>query len=279
VRGVLLVLVGLMAVVIVSASTGRSAERPSSKDAAYQPGPAYALTIVYDNYQYTPELATAWGFGCVVDSPEMRILFDTGGDGSLLLRNLAALGIDPASISVVVLSHIHGDHVGGLDEFLRVNPNVTVYVPATFPSRMLAGIRAAGATVIPVSGPTRITASVSTTGPLPGPPPEQSLLVETPAGCVVVTGCAHPGVVRIVSRARQLGHEPIYLVLGGFHLAGASSSALDEVLRGLESQGVQHVAPCHCSGRAIRERLREQYPSWYIESGVGCRIVIPGETP
>lgn len=80
-----------------------------------------ALTIVYDNNPYDERLETAWGFGCYVNVDGVRILFDTGGDPSILLENMAKLNIDVREIEIIVLSHIHGDHVGGLFGVLELN--------------------------------------------------------------------------------------------------------------------------------------------------------------
>jgi len=83
-----------------------------------------SITVSYDNNPYNKRLTTAWGFSCVIKGTEKIILFDTGGDGSILVTNLEELDINPREIDLVVLSHIHGDHVGGLPSFLEKNPEV-----------------------------------------------------------------------------------------------------------------------------------------------------------
>jgi 7,8-dihydropterin-6-yl-methyl-4-(beta-D-ribofuranosyl)aminobenzene 5'-phosphate synthase len=92
-----------------------------------------SITVVYDNNPYKAVLTTSWGFACVIKGTEKTVLFVTGGNSAVLLNNMQQLGIDPEEIDIVVLSHIHGDHVGGLKVFLKENFNVTVYLPATFP--------------------------------------------------------------------------------------------------------------------------------------------------
>jgi len=95
--------------------------------------PEITLISVYDNYQVDQELKTAWGFAAIIKAPQELILFDTGGNSEILLFNIKKLGIDPSSIKKVVISHIHGDHLGGLECFLEKNSNVTVFIPSSFP--------------------------------------------------------------------------------------------------------------------------------------------------
>ena len=104
-------------------------------------GGEIVLQIVYDNNPHDDRLQTEWGFGCVITGCEKTILFDTGGEGDVLLSNMRICGIDPSRIDAVVLSHIHGDHTGGLDEFLQVNPDVEVYLPKVFPVEFKAQVR------------------------------------------------------------------------------------------------------------------------------------------
>ena len=95
--------------------------------------PEIILISVYDNYQVNPELTTDWGFATIIKTPQELILFDTGGDSKILLSNMKKLGINPSSIKKVVISHIHSDHLGGLEGFLERNSNVTVFIPKSFP--------------------------------------------------------------------------------------------------------------------------------------------------
>ena len=157
-----------------------------------------AITILYDNNEYDERLATAWGFSCLVEGLDETILFDTGGDGALLLSNMGTLAVDPEDVDDVVISHVHGDHVDGLSGFLRENQEVTVYLPQSFPASIKGSTRDAGADVVEVHGPVEICARVSSTGELGSWIKEQSLMIETSQGLVVITGCAHPGIVDIV---------------------------------------------------------------------------------
>jgi 7,8-dihydropterin-6-yl-methyl-4-(beta-D-ribofuranosyl)aminobenzene 5'-phosphate synthase len=239
------------------------------------PSAPLTITITYDNNPYDDRLKTAWGFSCLLRLPEKTILFDTGGDSSILLDNMEQLQIDPKEIDVVVLSHIHGDHVGGLGGILNQNSDVTVYLPASFPQGLKEDIKLYGAEVQEVDEPRELFDGVYTTGELNGGIREQSLIVKTDEGLVIITGCAHPGVVNIVQRAREIAVDRVYLLLGGFHLGGASASQIDSIIDSFEQLEVERVAPCHCSGDTARRLFRDHYGEGYVECGVGRRVTLP----
>lgn len=233
-----------------------------------------SITTVYDNYQVDPKLATSWGFGCVIRTPKKAILFDTGGDSSILLSNMEKMNIDPKDIDIVVISHIHGDHVGGLNGFLERNGKAKVYIPASFPNSWRKKIKSFGTEYQDVKDSVQISDNVYTTGEMGTWIKEQSLVLNVKEGLIVLTGCAHPGVVNIAKKAKQmLADKNIYLVMGGFHLSSASDSKLKSIIKEFRDIGVQKVAPCHCSGDRCREMFREEYKEDYIESGVGKIII------
>ena len=205
---------------------------------------------------------------------EKTILFDTGGDSAMLLRNVRTLGIVPQDVDLVVISHVHGDHVGGLLGFLEENHDVTVYLPQSFPESIEDATRKAGAEFVAVHEPVEICKHVYSTGELGDWIKEQSLVIETSRGLVVITGCAHPGVVNIVRRAKELTGGEVHLVLGGFHLGGVSAAEIGRIVEDFQQLGVQRVAPCHCSGDVARRLFREAYGEDFIPAGVGSRLEI-----
>ena len=260
--------------------TASSMTGSTSSIALPQPDAANAVeavvTILYDNNRFDPQLKTAWGFSCLVLGLEKTILFDTGGDGYTLLDNMRQLGVEPSWIDIVVLSHIHGDHTGGLGGFLEKNPRVVVYLPRSFPESFKEEVRSTGASVDEVSRPKKLLADVYTTGEIGNGIKEQSLVIRTGEGLVIITGCAHPGVVKIIRAARQLAAEDmINLVVGGFHLGGAPTSRIESVVKEFRRLSVQRVAPCHCSGEETRRLFRLEYGNDYVQSGVGKRITVP----
>jgi len=233
-----------------------------------------SLITVYDNYDFKENLKTNWGFSCVIKTAEKIVLFDTGGDAQTLLGNMNKMGIEPGEIDLVVLSHIHGDHVGGLSGFLEKNHQVKVYGPKSFPSSFREEVKASGADFVDVDGAIKIEEGVYSTGELGTGIKEQSLILDTEKGLIVVTGCSHPGIVRIVEEAKKQHGKNIYLVIGGWHLGGASDNELQEIINSFRKLGVKQVAPCHCSGDRTRELFKEEYGDNFITNGVGKIIEI-----
>ncbi|MGC9359608.1 MAG: MBL fold metallo-hydrolase [Anaerolineae bacterium] len=231
------------------------------------------LTILYDNYPYDDRLRTSWGFSCLVERGGLRVLFDTGGDSPTLLANMEALGVDPGNLDAIVLSHIHGDHVGGLDGVLSRNEDTVVYVPQSFPLRFKDDVRSR-AGLVEVGGPMRIAEGVRTTGELGGAIKEQALIVSSAEGVIVITGCAHPGVVNIVAKAKEVSGEPIELVMGGFHLSGTGQAGIRSIVDDFQELGVHRVAPTHCSGDLARRMFKEAYGDAFVSAGAGLRLEI-----
>ena len=231
--------------------------------------PEFKLISVFDNYQVDKRLKTAWGLATVIETPNDSILFDTGGDSEILLFNMEKLGIKPSSIKKVVISHVHGDHLGGLKGFLEENSNVTVFIPNSFPPSVKEMITEKGAKLVEISGARKISDFVYTVGVLYGPPEEQSLVIDSGKGLVVITGCAHPGIVNIVRKAKELlNRDEVFLALGGFHRPPLSCVKKFRELR------VEKVAPSHCSGDSVREAFKKEYGEDFIEYGAGKIIEI-----
>lgn len=228
-----------------------------------------SLITLYDNYQSDPNLQTGHGFSCLVKYKNQNILFDTGADSPILLSNMEKLGLDPQEIEIVVLSHIHSDHVNGLWGLLERNKNVKVYIPASFPDSFREKIKSYGASYQDVKEPIKLMEGVYSTGELGISIKEQALAVKTEKGLVVLTGCAHPGVEEMVRKAKEFIGDEIYLVMGGFHLGGTPDSEIEEIIENLKQLGVDRVSPCHCSGDRARQLFQARFGENYIDNGVG----------
>ena len=256
---------------VESETTGEQSSLSSSPP---KPAEKVTITILYDNNEYDKRLETAWGFSCLVEGLEKTILFDTGGNSRMLLSNMRKLGLGPQDVEVIVISHIHYDHLGGLAGFLEQNHHLTVYLPKSLPQRIKNTVRNSGAELVEVHDSVKICGNTYSTGELGAWIKEQSLVVKTTKGLIVITGCAHPGVVNVVQEAKKLLKGDVYLVLGGFHLCWMNPLQIKGIVNGVKKEGVKMVAPCHCSGDLARTTFEKIYGENFIRVGVGKRLEI-----
>jgi len=208
------------------------------------------VTIVYDNTSIREDLKADWGFSALIEARGKRILFDTGARGDILLGNMKALGLDPRFIEEVFISHPHADHMGGLSDFLRINP-VRVVIPHSSPAPK-------NVEVLRVAEPEEIHPGIYSTGELSGI--EQSMAVDSSVGIVVISGCAHPGVGNILDAASRFGE--VKGLIGGLH----GFSDLDR-LRDLDL-----ICPAHCT--IHRSKILKRFPEKCVEGGAGRVIEI-----
>jgi 7,8-dihydropterin-6-yl-methyl-4-(beta-D-ribofuranosyl)aminobenzene 5'-phosphate synthase len=209
------------------------------------------VTIVYDDTAFRKDLQANWGFSALVETKEIKILFDTGTNGYILLSNMQKLEINPQSIGEVFISHAHFDHTGGLSAFLDQNSEVKVWVPPSF--RGLRNVRK----VVKLENPRKLREGIYSTGELEGI--EQSLCVETKKGIVVIAGCSHPRMGHILQIASQFGR--VYGIIGGLH------GTRPESLKDLDL-----ICPTHCTQH--KAEIKSLYPRKYIEGGVGRVIEV-----
>lgn len=233
-----------------------------------------SITVVYDNNPYKEGLETDWGFSCVIKGTEKTILFDTGSDGQLLLDNMSKVDIAPNTIETVVISHIHSDHIGGLDMFISENPDVSVHLPEAFPEELKKEIATKVIKVAEINKLTKICKNAYSTGQMGRAIKEQGLILRTKKGLVVITGCAHPGIFEMVRAAKDSFNEQILLVMGGFHLVGAGKDRIENIITDFEKINVKYAGPCHCSGNKTRALFEKHFEEYYINIGVGKVIKI-----
>jgi 7,8-dihydropterin-6-yl-methyl-4-(beta-D-ribofuranosyl)aminobenzene 5'-phosphate synthase len=232
------------------------------------------MIIVYDNNSFNEKLEKDWGFSCFIKGLEKSILFDTGTKGQILLANMEKIGIRPEDIDLVFLSHDHRDHTGGLDALLEQNHKIEVWLPEFFSSSFKNVIKKRGASVAEVDSFQKICPGAYTTGVIPGWIKEQSLILDTDKGIIVITGCAHPRITNIITKAKELLKKDIQMVFGGFHLAAFYENEINEIIDHFRKSGVKKVGPCHCSGDEARRLFAEEYKDDFIEIGVGKEIKV-----
>lgn len=214
------------------------------------------LKIVYDN-EAKPGFEKGWGFSCLIELEDEKILFDTGWDGNVLLSNMRKFGIEPEEIKRIVISHAHWDHLGGLPHVRR--QGVEVYVPHSF-SKRLRDELASRFDLHEVKGAQKIREGVWTTGELKDGVEEQSLVLKTRKGLVVLVGCSHPGVQKIFSAASKFGK--IWGVVGGMH--GFDDY---ELLKGLDL-----IVAAHCT--VNKKKIEELFSDAYVEGKAGLKITL-----
>ncbi|MDD5422333.1 MAG: MBL fold metallo-hydrolase [Candidatus Omnitrophica bacterium] len=202
-----------------------------------------------------------WGLSILIDDD---ILFDTFGRPDYILKQLKQFHIDVDKIRHIVISHDDWDHVAGLWKILERNQNLTVYICPHFKPEIKAKIQRHGACLIETKGVTNLRDNIYLSGELTGSRdncdiPEQYLTIKTSKGLVVITGCAHPGIVEIVQHAKTCFGQDVQSLIGGFHLKDhAVKEAYDIILR-LKALGLGQVIPFHCTGRIAQKLFEKEF--------------------
>lgn len=266
------------------------------------------VTILYDAFGAHRDMTRDWGFSALVEHDGRRILFDTGNDPEVLAGNLAAMGVDLDTIDFAVISHRHGDHIGGLSHVLSSRPDLKVYTPRenfgvfgmafagdffpqdrTLPEhlRYFGGhppetIRFGSAWQ---SGDFRWIGE--TTEIAPGihllfnhgdwgvdlDVKELSLAIETPDGLILIVGCSHPRIEAIVASAVEATGSAVHAVVGGLHLLPNSRIEIRTLATSLRDDwGVRHVAPGHCSGEPALAVFRAVFGDRFHEASLGSTL-------
>lgn len=262
------------------------------------------VTILYDAFGKDPSVRKDWGFAALVEIGGKRILFDTGNNAEVFLANAKAKGVDFSTLDFVVQSHRHADHLAGLAEVLKVNPKVKIYgpkegfgvygssLPSSFyrknealppeqryydgkpPETLRFGAAWRDADIEVIDKTTEIAPGIwlialvsDQKGTLELK--EISLAIDTPEGVVVVVGCSHPGIEKIIEAASAINPK-IHYVLGGFHLVNAPDEGIAKIAASLrDTWKVQNVAPGHCTGEATFAGLQDAFGDRYVYAGAG----------
>ena len=215
------------------------------------------ISIIYDNKSLKP-FKHGWGFSALINIEKRNILFDTGADSEILFYNIKKLNIDPNKIDTIILSHSHLDHSGGLLYILGLKEKFDVYLPKYMNPQKKAEFRSYGGNetrFIETDGIQTISdniKSVCTREIF-----EQYLMIHLSKGILILTGCAHPGLSKIIDYTEKYGK--IYGIMGGFH----GFAELEKL------KNIQFIAPCHCTGQ-INE-IKDMYPERFIDCAAGCK--------
>lgn len=235
------------------------------------------IKILFDSEAVDRAFAIGWGISVLIDG---HILFDTGERGDLLLTNMRKMHIDPEGIDAVVISHDHWDHTGGLWEIMREREGIYVYALPNFSLEFKDKVRDLKGRLVEKKNFFEIARDVFITGEIAGTYndrylPEQAVAVRTEKGITVLTGCAHPGIVKIIERVREnLSGQRIYLVLGGFHLRHDDRRMTEMIVDRFKDMGCEKVGPTHCTGKEAEAVFEMAYREDCLKIKVGQEILI-----
>jgi len=269
------------------------------------------VTILYDSFGKSPSVTMDWGFAALIKYGGKRILFDTGNNAKIFEHNVKAVGVDLRNLDFVVMSHRHGDHMGGLAYLLKVNPTVKIYAPkersgvygddqpsSTWyrkdpslpaeqryysgapPEIIHMGEAWPGANFQLIDKNIEIVPGmylIALVSDKPGTLElrELSLAIRTPDGLVLVVGCSHPGVEHIVQEASAIDPH-INLLFGGLHQIQAPDPEVERIARVLHDQyKVDRIAPGHCTGEPEFAALKKTFGDHYLYAGVGSVVDLP----
>lgn len=233
------------------------------------------LLIVAENTSQSPELMSTWGFSCLIGE---ETLFDVSGDYKVLKNNMEKLNIDCSRIRRIALSHKHGDHIGALPQLLEHCPNLKeIYVCDDFKRTVQGDVRNYQIDVLSLDEMTEIDHCIYISscleGKYKGTLQERYCIIDLGKNIGVITGCAHPGIVRIVKDAKdEFPNKGIEFVLGGFHLHSENIKIIKDIADKLKSMGVEKAGPAHCSGENARRIFKEVFGEDYLVVGSGSRF-------
>jgi len=233
------------------------------------------FTVIYDNTTSDPAYKCDWGFACLIEGKDKTILFDTGTKPDIFRENLEKLNIDLNKVDLVVISHNHGDHTGGLPVVLEKRKDLPVYIPASVEDDFLIKYPEFNGHTMRVDKPVKLCIGATLTGEMGKRIKEHSLIVETSKGLVVVCGCSHQGIVEIIKRTKELSDQPIHLVFGGFHLMDHSDQQVKGIIREFKKADVEYCGATHCTGDKQIKLFAEAYGDHYVPIGSGRKIIIP----
>ena len=292
----------LAAIAVLAAAIGVSAANAQTSTAQ--------ITVLYDAFGKTSTLTKDWGFAALIEYGGKRILFDTGNNAEIFAHNVEASGVDLKQLDFAVVSHRHGDHTSGLNYLVKVNPAVKIYGPqenfgvfgaalsGTFyrrnnslptdmryfdgkpPDTLRFGTPwpeanfswitkttevAPGFHLILLNGSWGVDLEVK----------EVSLAIDTPDGIVLIVGCSHPTIEKVVEAAKNVINKPIHLVLGGMHLLPAKDDQITSVAAALrDAWSVRYIAPVHCTGEPAFAILKETFGDHYVYAGLGTTVLL-----
>jgi 7,8-dihydropterin-6-yl-methyl-4-(beta-D-ribofuranosyl)aminobenzene 5'-phosphate synthase len=217
-----------------------------------------------------------WGVSFLIGED---VLFDTFGDPGVLLNNMREFNIDVTKIKYIVLSHDDWDHIAGLWYLIPNREDITVYICSGFKQEIKDRIASFGVKLIEAGQPVQIKEHIYTSGELYGESDgrkifEQSIVIKTGDGLAVICGCAHPGVVKIIKKAKDNFKANVHSLLGGLHLKDNTDEYNMLIIKELRELGIRRIAPMHCTGKRATETMREVFGQGFVRIREGESLEI-----
>ena len=204
------------------------------------------MQILFDNHPICDECHSLWGFSAYLK--EYKLLFDTGSNGRVLLKNMQKLNINIDEIEYIFITHSHWDHIGGLDSIIELNPNITLFIPSSLSKHLIKDLKSMVKNVIICTKkPMKLFDNLYTTGLLGSEMPEQSLIIDAKEP-IVLSGCGHFGIENITQVAKEFLKKDILHIKGGFHLLNSDELKIAETVNKLKTMGVIYSEATHCTG-------------------------------
>jgi len=268
-----------------------------------------SVTILVENTTPMRNLIGEYGFACLIRIDDTAILFDTGSSEALF-HNSEALGIKLEEVPEVVISHGHFDHTGALLPLLKRFGPKRVYSHSQFLTPRLlpldkGGFRKigtpatrdqleeAGAELVPADHFIEIRPGVYLTGEIPRSnnfedtggdfhkeidgqivadhlDDDSAMIIDHPQGLIIVSGCAHAGIINTITYARQrTGRDHVLAYIGGTHLMTASDDRLQQTVQALRSMPIDRLIIAHCTGFYAGATLYSQLGKMVVKGETG----------
>ena len=232
------------------------------------------IRVIYDNYIKTEGLNSDWGYSIVIEGLNKEILFDTGTKPDIFESNFRKMGLNPGRIDLLVISHEHGDHTGGIPAFVKLKRDIPVIFPDSFSDSFKKKMVGLGLEPILVNEPAKICENLYSSGEFDFRISEHALVLNTKQGLVVMTGCSHSGIIEMLKEIKSAFNKNVYMVFGGFHLLEKSEKEMNTIITEMKALGVVKCGATHCTGDTQIKMIKEAFGVNYFELGVGNTFII-----
>lgn len=228
-----------------------------------------SIIVVYNNMESENNLRCDWGYSAWIEFDDEIVLFDSGTKPEILQQNLNKLNLNPVKISTVAISHNHYDHIGGLESVLsKVKKNTNVYLPVDSDLNLKENFP--DINIIVNTKYQKITENVWLTKVFQNNVQEQAMVIENDNKIIVITGCAHPGIVEMCASVKSnFPNKKLELVTGGFHLRQSSNNEVVKISDQLKKLGVEKIAPSHCTGDNSIAVFKERWQENFLQLNLG----------